>query len=65
MKYKDIAKKLTAAGWEMIRNGVGSHQRWRNKKTGYCTTISASHGKFENYQVRNLEKQFGVRLLNW
>ena len=63
MRYQEIAKALTVAGWEFVRQNATTHQRWRHRETGMCTTISHFCGKLERYQVKDLEKQFGIKLL--
>jgi predicted RNA binding protein YcfA (HicA-like mRNA interferase family) len=63
MRYEEVAKKLHKAGWEFVRQNGTTHQRWKNRETGYMTTISHFCGKLERYQVKNLEKQFGCKLL--
>jgi predicted RNA binding protein YcfA (HicA-like mRNA interferase family) len=63
MRYEEVAKKLHNAGWEFVRQNATTHQRWRNITTGHMTTISFFSGKLELYQVRNLEKQFKVKLI--
>jgi len=34
MKYAELAKKLLALGCQFTRYGAGSHEIWRNPKTG-------------------------------
>jgi predicted RNA binding protein YcfA (HicA-like mRNA interferase family) len=63
LRYEDVARLLTQAGWEFLRQKSTRHQRWKNSRTGECTTISFAYGKLERYQIRNLEKQFKVKLL--
>ena len=62
MRYQVVARLLTLAGWDFVRQNKTTHQRWKNRVTGECTTISHFSGKLEKYQIDNLEKQFKIKL---
>ena len=37
--YRDIIALLKEAGWELHRQGKGSHEIWINTKTGFKLTV--------------------------
>lgn len=40
MKYRDVARKLSALGCvELLRRSGGSHRKWSNPTTGRATVI--------------------------
>jgi mRNA interferase HicA len=40
MKYREVARKLTAMGcFEMPRSGSGSHHKWRNDAAKRATVV--------------------------
>ena len=40
MKYREVARKLTALGCEELRRrGGGSHRKWHNPANGMSTTV--------------------------
>jgi mRNA interferase HicA len=44
MKYREVARKLTALGCnELQRKGGGSHRKWHNPAT-YCSTVVPDWG---------------------
>ena len=48
---------------EVLPNNNGSHQKFRNPKTGQTTTVPAHFGKdMPQYFVRNIYKQLGLKL---
>ncbi|MCA9287484.1 MAG: type II toxin-antitoxin system HicA family toxin [Phycisphaerales bacterium] len=62
MRYRDLARKLTALGCEEIpRRGGGSHRKWRNPKTGSATVVPDWGGKdLKPGTVRAVLRQLGI-----
>lgn len=46
MKYTELKKKLTKAGYRLERHGKGSHQIWKHKGTGK-RIVFPDHGSKE------------------
>jgi predicted RNA binding protein YcfA (HicA-like mRNA interferase family) len=59
-KYRSIIKKLKAFGFEFYRHAAGSHEIWRNPKTGRYTTIPNHPGDIPEGTLRAILKQGGV-----
>ena len=38
-KYREVARRLRAFGWEFDRPGPGSHEVWRQPTTGRRVTL--------------------------
>ena len=45
LNYKDVIKKLKKSGFVFWKNAKGSHELWKNQKTGKIILL-AHHGKF-------------------
>lgn len=45
MKWSELKKKLREAGFELLRQGRGSHEIWHNPKSNIKITISAHDSK--------------------
>ena len=60
MKRKDILKKLAAAGFTLIEGG--NHTKVYDKNGTYRTAVGR-HSEIDDFTVRKIEKQSGVKLL--
>jgi predicted RNA binding protein YcfA (HicA-like mRNA interferase family) len=58
--YGDVIRKLSRAGFEFDRQGRGSHELWRNPKTGARTTIPNHPGPLREGTLRAIIRQAGL-----
>jgi predicted RNA binding protein YcfA (HicA-like mRNA interferase family) len=56
-KYKEIAKRLRAHGFEFFREAKGSHEIWYCKATDRYTTIPRHRGDMPEGTLRAILKQ--------
>jgi predicted RNA binding protein YcfA (HicA-like mRNA interferase family) len=47
MKWNELKRKLTKAGWQMLRQGKGSHEIWSNPSIENSEIVMTSHGAQE------------------
>ena len=59
-RYREIIKKLQAIGFEFYRQAAGSHEIWRNPRTGRFTTIPNHPGDMLEGTLRAILKQAGI-----
>lgn len=59
-KYRDVIRKLRAAGFEFDRNAKGSHEIWWNSKTRARTTVPNHPGDVPEGTMRAIIKQAGI-----
>jgi predicted RNA binding protein YcfA (HicA-like mRNA interferase family) len=59
-RYKEIIKRLRAFGFEFYRQAAGSHEIWRNAKTGKFTTIPNHAGDMPEGTLRAILKQANI-----
>ncbi len=59
-RYRQIAKKLKTFGFEFHRHAAGSHEIWRNLKTGRFTTVPNHPGDMPEGTLRAILKQAGI-----
>ncbi len=62
MKYREVARKLTALGCqELPRNGGGSHRKWHNPSTDQATVVPDWSGRdLKLGTVRAAVRQLGI-----
>ncbi len=60
MTYRDVIKKLRAAGFEFDRSAAGSHEIWRNPFTRKRTTVTNHPGDIPAGTLRNIIRQAGL-----
>lgn len=61
-KYKDIVKKLEAAGFEFFREAKGSHEIWFSTGKNRYTTIPRHRGDMPEGTLRNIIKQADIEV---
>ena len=59
-KYRQIAKKLKALGFEFDRQAAGSHEIWYHPNTQRYTTIPNHPGEMPEGTLRAILRQAGV-----
>jgi predicted RNA binding protein YcfA (HicA-like mRNA interferase family) len=59
-EYRKIIKKLKKLGFEFDRHARGSHEIWRNPKTGARTTIPNHPGDIPEGTLKAILKQAGI-----
>lgn len=59
-RYRQIAQRLRALGFEFHRHAAGSHEIWRSPETGRFTTIPNHPGDMPEGTLRAILKQAGV-----
>lgn len=47
MKWNELKRKLTKAGWRKLRDAKGSHQIWSNPDIENSEIVIADHGSHE------------------
>jgi predicted RNA binding protein YcfA (HicA-like mRNA interferase family) len=62
MKYREVARKLSALGCrEVPRKGGGSHRKWHNPTTKRSTVVPDWGGKdLKQGTVRGAVRQLGI-----
>lgn len=61
-KYRDIVRKLEAAGFEFFREAKGSHEIWFNSDKNRYTTIPRHRGDMPEGTLRNIIKQADIEV---
>jgi predicted RNA binding protein YcfA (HicA-like mRNA interferase family) len=56
-RYRDVARKLKACGFEFDRQAAGSHEIWFNSVTNRYTTIPNHPGDMPEGTLRAILKQ--------
>jgi predicted RNA binding protein YcfA (HicA-like mRNA interferase family) len=59
-RYRDIARKLKACGFEFDRQAAGSHEIWFNATTNRYTTVPNHPGDMPEGTLRAILKQAGI-----
>jgi predicted RNA binding protein YcfA (HicA-like mRNA interferase family) len=59
-KYKEVVRKLKAAGFQFDRSAKGSHEIWWNPVTRARTTIPNHPGDIPEGTLRAILKQAGI-----
>jgi len=59
-RYRDVAGRLRAFGFEFHRDAARSHEIWRNPSTGRFTTIPHHSGGVPEGTLRAILRQAGV-----
>jgi predicted RNA binding protein YcfA (HicA-like mRNA interferase family) len=59
-RYREIARKLKAAGFAFDRQAAGSHEIWFNATTGRYTTIPNHPGDMPEGTLRAILKQAAI-----
>ena len=60
LSYRDVTRKLRAAGFEFDRHAKGSHEIWWNPKTRARTTVPNHPGDLVEVTVRAIVRQAGL-----
>ena len=62
MKYREVARKLTALGCsELPRKGGGSHRKWHNAATNCSTVVPDWGGRdLKLGTIRGAVRQLGI-----
>jgi len=61
-RYRSIIKKLRRVGFAFDRQAKGSHEIWRNEKTGKRVTIPNHPGDIPEGTVRAIIKAAGLTI---
>lgn len=59
-RYRQIAQRLRALGFEFHRHAAGSHEIWRSAETGRFTTLPNHPGDMPEGTLRAILKQAGI-----
>jgi len=59
-RYREIARKLKACGFEFDRQAAGSHEIWFNPVTNLYTTVPNHPGDTPEGTLRAILKQAGI-----
>lgn len=60
-RYRDIARKLRACGFQFDRQAAGSHEIWYNPATKGYTTVPNHPGDMPEGTLRAILKQAGIQ----
>lgn len=60
MTYRELVKKLRAAGFEFDRSAAGSHEIWYNPDTRLRTTVPNHTGDIPKGTLRAVIRQIGL-----
>lgn len=58
--YREIIKRLKLFGFSFHRQAAGSHEIWKNEKTGLFTTIPNHTGDMPEGTLRSILRQAGI-----
>jgi predicted RNA binding protein YcfA (HicA-like mRNA interferase family) len=61
-KYRDVVGKLRGFGFAYDRQGPGSHEIWRNAKTGRRVTLPHHPGDMKEGTLRAILREAAVEL---
>jgi predicted RNA binding protein YcfA (HicA-like mRNA interferase family) len=59
-RYREIARKLKACGFEFDRQAAGSHEIWFSSRTNRYTTLPNHPGDMPEGTLRAILKQAGI-----
>jgi predicted RNA binding protein YcfA (HicA-like mRNA interferase family) len=59
-RYRDIARKLRACGFQFDRQAAGSHEIWYCRTTNRYTTLPNHPGDVPEGTLRAILKQAGI-----
>ena len=59
-RYRDLARKLRACGFQFDRQAAGSHEIWYNPSTNRHTTLPNHPGDLPEGTLRAILKQAGI-----
>ena len=62
MRFKEIKRRLEAAGWVELPGGKSSHRHFRNPLMGVKVTVPCHPGDINPITVKSIEKQTGVKM---
>ncbi|MEQ8711909.1 MAG: type II toxin-antitoxin system HicA family toxin [Cyclobacteriaceae bacterium] len=58
--YREIVKRLKKLGFVFYRQAAGSHEIWKNQKTGLFTTIPNHPGDMPEGTLRAILRQSNI-----
>jgi predicted RNA binding protein YcfA (HicA-like mRNA interferase family) len=61
-RYKEIARKLKACGFEFDRQAAGSHEIWFSASSNRYTTVPNHPGDMPEGTLRAILKQAGIEV---
>lgn len=59
-RYREVARKLKACGFEFDRHAAGSHEIWYNAATHRYTTLPNHSGDLPEGTLRAILRQAGI-----
>jgi len=59
-RYREVARKLRASGFQFDRQAAGSHEIWFSPKTSRYTTVPNHPGDIPEGTLRAILKQAGI-----
>ncbi|HWR54024.1 MAG TPA: type II toxin-antitoxin system HicA family toxin [Bryobacteraceae bacterium] len=62
VRYREIACKLRACGFEFDRQAAGTHEIWYNAATNRYTTVPNHSGDMPEGSLRAILKEAGIEL---
>ena len=59
--YREVARRLRHFGYEFDRQGAGSHEVWRNPKTGQKVTLPRHNKDMAEGTLRAVLREAGIK----
>ena len=59
-RYRDVAAKLRKLGFAFDRHGPGSHEVWRNERTGHKVTLPHHSRDMAEGTLRAILRETGI-----
>lgn len=60
LKYRDVARKLRMLGFELERQGKGSHEQWRQTATGKKAIVPRHSDDVREGTLRSILRTAGI-----
>ena len=61
-RYRDVVQRLQSLGFVLLRDGKGSHEVWKNPKTGARAVLSAHRGDYPEGTLRAILDKAGIAI---
>ncbi|MGE5487463.1 MAG: type II toxin-antitoxin system HicA family toxin [bacterium] len=59
-RYREVARKLKACGFQFDRHAAGSHEVWYSSESNRYTTVPNHPGEMPEGTLRAILKQAGI-----
>ena len=59
-RYREVVKRLRRHGFEFSREGVGSHEIWKNEETDAAVLVPRHNRDLAEGTLRSILRQAGI-----